>query len=97
MSSEKSSTEYVGGAVAPLNEKDMAADMPQLRKHISIQDQSSRMPLRKIMLVYLGIGVALTLSFIDQTGVSTAAPVIGTALNGSDSISWLGTSFFVAK
>ncbi|EIW73620.1 hypothetical protein TREMEDRAFT_13940, partial [Tremella mesenterica DSM 1558] len=62
-----------------------------------IQDQSTRMPLRKLFKIYFGIGIALMLSFIDQTGVSTAAPVIGTALGGSSSITWVGTSFFVAN
>ncbi|ORY31436.1 major facilitator superfamily domain-containing protein [Naematelia encephala] len=71
--------------------------MSKLEKHVSIQDQSSRMPMRKILVVYIGIGIALVLSFMDQTSVSTAAPVIGTALNGSDTISWVGTSFFVSN
>ena len=72
-------------------------NMPKIRKHISIQDQSQRPPLSKILLVYVGIGVALMVSFIDQTSVSTAAPVIGTDLGGSESISWVGTGFFVSK
>jgi hypothetical protein len=71
--------------------------MPKLKKSISIQDQSTRLPLRRILVIYVGIGIALMVSFIDQTSVSTAAPVIGTALDGSDSISWVGTAFFVAK
>jgi hypothetical protein len=74
-----------------------ASDMPKLKKSISIQDQSTRLPLRRILVIYVGIGIALMVSFIDQTSVSTASPVIGTALDGSDSISWVGTAFFVAK
>lgn len=69
----------------------------QLSKQISIQDQSSRLSFKRILLIYFGIGIALVVSFIDQTSVSTAAPVIGTELGGSDSISWVGTAFFVAK
>ncbi|RSH89300.1 hypothetical protein EHS25_002412 [Saitozyma podzolica] len=74
-----------------------ASDMPKLKKSISIQDQSTRLPLRRILVIYVGIGIALMVSFIDQTSVSTASPVIGTALDGSDSISWVGTAFFVAN
>ncbi|WWD18349.1 hypothetical protein CI109_102799 [Kwoniella shandongensis] len=55
------------------------------------------MPLKKILWTYFGIGIALIVSFIDQTAVSTAAPEIGTNLGGSDTISWVGTAFFVAN
>ncbi|WWC60688.1 uncharacterized protein I303_103264 [Kwoniella dejecticola CBS 10117] len=71
--------------------------MPVLNKEISIQDQSSRMPLRKILIVYLGIGLALMISFMDQTAVTTAAPKIGSDINGSATISWLGTSYLVGN
>ncbi|WVQ80580.1 hypothetical protein IAT38_002685 [Cryptococcus sp. DSM 104549] len=71
--------------------------MPKLKKHISIQDQSSRMPFKRILWTYFGIGIALIVSFMDQTAVSTAAPEIGTALGGSDTISWVGTAFFVSN
>ena len=36
-------------------------------------------------------------SFMDQTAVSTSAPVIATDLNGSETISWVGTAFFVSR
>ncbi|UOH83232.1 hypothetical protein LQV05_005951 [Cryptococcus neoformans] len=68
-----------------------------IRRELSIQDQATRMPLKKIFIVYFGIGLALIVSFMDQTSVSTAAPVIAADLNGSQSMSWIGTSFFVAK
>ncbi|KAK8858459.1 hypothetical protein IAR55_002686 [Kwoniella newhampshirensis] len=71
--------------------------MPRLKKTISIQDQSSRMPFKRILWTYFGIGVALIVSFMDQTAVSTAAPEIGTDLGASASISWLGTAFFVSN
>ncbi|CAK7245822.1 MAG: hypothetical protein STHCBS139747_007422 [Sporothrix thermara] len=55
------------------------------------------MPLRKLLMVYLGIGFALMVAFMDQTAVSTATPVIATSLNASKTISWIGTSFFVGN
>jgi hypothetical protein len=64
---------------------------------LTFEDQSIRLPFGRLLLIYFGIGLALFLSFVDQTSVSTAAPVIGAELGGSDSISWLGTSFLVAK
>lgn len=66
-------------------------------KELQIQDQSSRMPLRKILIVYLGIGLALMVAFMDQTAVSTATPVIADDLNASKTISWVGTAFFVGN
>ncbi|KAG7562895.1 hypothetical protein FFLO_01724 [Filobasidium floriforme] len=66
-------------------------------REIVLQDQSIRLPLSRLLMIYFGIGLALILSFMDQTSVSTAAPVIGTDIGGSDSITWVGTSFLVAN
>ncbi|KAH8883380.1 MFS general substrate transporter [Thozetella sp. PMI_491] len=64
---------------------------------LQFEDQSSRMPLKKILIVYLGIGLALMVAFMDQTAVSTATPVIANDLNASKTISWVGTAFFVGN
>jgi hypothetical protein len=53
-------------------------------REIVLQDQSIRLPLSRLLMIYFGIGLALILSFMDQTSVSTAAPVIGTDIGGSD-------------
>jgi hypothetical protein len=68
-----------------------------LSKHMAIQDQSTRLSFKRILVIYCGVGIALVVSFIDQTSVSTAAPVIGTDLGGSDSISWVGTAFYTRR
>ena len=39
----------------PVPEKGLVG-MSKLKREISIQDQSSRMPLRKVLIVYLGVG-----------------------------------------
>lgn len=62
-----------------------------------LHDQSSRLPTAKLLVIFLGLQLALFLSFLDSTSVSTAAPIIGRDLNASDSISWVGTSFLVAN
>ncbi|KAI0477487.1 major facilitator superfamily domain-containing protein [Xylariaceae sp. FL0804] len=67
------------------------------RDELKIEDQSSRMPFRKILVVYLGIGLALMVAFMDQTAVSTATPVIANDLKASETISWVGTAFFVGN
>ena len=63
----------------------------------TLQDQTSRLSKSKLMLVFFGLQIALFLSFIDSTSVSTAAPIIGQDLSASSSISWLGTAFLVAN
>ena len=49
-----------------------------------LQDQSIRLPFHRLLLIYFGIGTALFVSFLDQTSVSTAAPVIGGDIGGSE-------------
>ncbi|KAI1365586.1 major facilitator superfamily domain-containing protein [Xylaria arbuscula] len=66
-------------------------------KELKFEDQSSRMPFRKILIIYLGIGLALIVAFMDQTAVSTATPVISSDLNAAKTISWVGTAFFVGN
>ncbi|OCF39388.1 hypothetical protein I317_06816 [Kwoniella heveanensis CBS 569] len=89
--SEDSLTTIAEVTAQPLNETDGK------RKEVVLQDQAIRLPLHRLLLIYFGIGLALFLSFLDQTSVSTAAPVIGGDIGGSDSISWLGTAFLVAN
>jgi MFS family permease len=48
-------------------------------------------------LQFFGLQLALFLSFLDSTSVSTAAPVIGVELNASSSITWVGSSFLLAN
>ncbi|WVW79350.1 hypothetical protein I302_101318 [Kwoniella bestiolae CBS 10118] len=84
-------------AEIPIDAEKQLEGLPQLRQELSIQDQSSRMSHKKILIVYFGIGLALIISFMDQTAVTTAAPTIGDDINGSASISWLGTSYLVAN
>ncbi|KAL8287175.1 hypothetical protein RQP46_003627 [Phenoliferia psychrophenolica] len=63
----------------------------------ALQDQSTRLEGSKLFVVFFGLQLALFLSFLDSTSVSTAIPIIGRDLNASDSITWVGTSFLVAN
>lgn len=62
-----------------------------------LQDQSKRLQGTQLLLVFVGLQLALFLSFLDSTSVSTAAPIIGQDLGASSSITWVGTSFLVAN
>ncbi|GAA5832182.1 hypothetical protein JCM11251_004270 [Rhodosporidiobolus azoricus] len=63
----------------------------------ALQDQSSRLQGGQLMLVFFGLQLALFLSFLDSTSVSTAVPEIGRDLNSSSSITWVGSAFLLAN
>jgi hypothetical protein len=68
-----------------------------LRKTVSLQDQSSRMPAKKLLVVTLSLIFAIFLSSFEQVSVSTTTPGIARDFGASAAISWVGTSFLVAK
>lgn len=68
-----------------------------LRKTVSLQDQTSRMPARKLVVVTLSLIFAIFLSSFEQVSVSTTTPGIAKDFGASAAISWVGTSFLVAK
>jgi sugar phosphate permease len=63
----------------------------------AIQDQSSRLPFKKLMVVFFGLAISLLLSFLDMTSVSTALPSIAREFQAASDVSWVGTSFLIAN
>ena len=59
--------------------------------------QSSKLPHKKLMVVFPIIALAQMISYLDQTSVSTAVPAIGSSLRLGPSISWVAASFLVAS
>ncbi|KAJ1310855.1 hypothetical protein OPQ81_009373 [Rhizoctonia solani] len=66
------------------------------RNIVTIEDQSSRLPFKKLLVVFLSLFVCLFVSFLDQTSVSTVLPAIAHDLGAADRINWVGISFLVA-
>ncbi|QRV91572.1 major facilitator superfamily transporter [Ceratobasidium sp. AG-Ba] len=66
------------------------------RPTVTIDDQSSRFPFRKLLVVFLSLFICLFVSFLDQTSVSTVLPAIAHDLGAADRINWVGISFLVA-
>ncbi|QRW05642.1 major facilitator superfamily transporter [Ceratobasidium sp. AG-Ba] len=66
------------------------------RPTVTIDDQSSRLPFRKLLVVFLSLFICLFVSFLDQTSVSTVLPAIAHDLGAADRINWVGISFLVA-
>jgi len=72
-------------------------DLVMTKLEIQLQDQSATLPTTKLLLLFLGLQIALFLSFVDSTSVSTILPVIGNELDAAESITWAGTAFLVAN
>lgn len=68
------------------------------KKRVVLQDQSStELSTLTKSIIFCGLGLSLFLSFLDSTSVATAAPMIAKELGAGQSISWVGTSYLVAK
>ena len=68
-----------------------------LREVVSIEDQSSRIPPKKLFVVVFSLTCTIFLSAFETVSVSTALPGIARDFGTSTAISWVGTAFIVAK
>jgi sugar phosphate permease len=74
-----------------------AENLQRLRSKLSIQDQTSRLPMKQLLIVFFGLAISLLLSFLDQTSVSTALPSMAREFGAAGEVSWVGTSFLIAN
>lgn len=63
----------------------------------TIDDQTSRLPFRRLMLVYACLATAYFTSTLDINAVATALPVIGSSLNAGTTITWAGTAYLMGQ
>jgi hypothetical protein len=81
--------------------RDDEADLQQVHTVASIAhslaNQMNILSSRQLLIAFPALSVALFVSFIDQTSVSTAIPAISAELNAGSSISWVGASFLIAS
>ena len=54
------------------------------------------MPKSRLLVAFPALSLALFVSFIDQTSVSTSIPSVSADLNTGSSTSWIGASFLIA-
>jgi sugar phosphate permease len=71
--------------------------LERLRSKLSLQDQTSRLPFKKLLVVFFGLAISLLLSFLDMTSVSTALPSVAREFQSASEVSWVGTSFLIAN
>jgi hypothetical protein len=74
-----------------------AENLERLRSKLSIQDQTSRLPMKQLLIVFFGLAISLLLSFLDMTSVSTAWPSMAREFESASEVSWVGTSFLIAN
>ncbi|KAK3367726.1 major facilitator superfamily transporter [Podospora didyma] len=63
----------------------------------SIGNQRMLMPKQTLLIAIPALSVALFVSFIDQTGVSTSIPAVSADLDTGSATSWIGASFLIAS
>ncbi|EMC93882.1 hypothetical protein BAUCODRAFT_74895 [Baudoinia panamericana UAMH 10762] len=63
----------------------------------SISNQRELLSNSRLMVAFPALAIALFVSFIDQTSVSTSIPAISKQLNTGASTSWISASFLIAS
>ncbi|EJT98276.1 MFS general substrate transporter [Dacryopinax primogenitus] len=64
---------------------------------ILLQDQSNFLPTKQVVIVFLGLGVALTCSFLEQTMMATSLPIVSAALNSGPAQAWIITAYLLVS
>lgn len=72
------------------------ADIPTTNR-ADIDDQTSRLPFGRLMLVYACLSTAYFTSTLDTNAVASALPAIGNSLNASNTITWAGTAYLMGQ
>ncbi|KZO95510.1 MFS general substrate transporter [Calocera viscosa TUFC12733] len=62
-----------------------------------LQDQTNLLPFRQLIVVFIGLAIAIFVSLLDQTIVSTAIPQIANDFNSGQQAEWVGTSYLVTS
>ncbi|KAF2501591.1 major facilitator superfamily transporter [Lophium mytilinum] len=63
----------------------------------SIGNQTNVLSSRRLLVAFPTLSIALFVSFIDQTSVSTSIPAISADLNTGTATSWIGGSFLISS
>ncbi|KAK9412924.1 putative Major facilitator superfamily domain-containing protein [Seiridium unicorne] len=62
-----------------------------------LDDQTSRLPFRRLMSAYLCLAAIYFVSTLDINSVATALPTISRSLNAGNSITWTGTAYLMGQ
>ncbi|KAJ9138409.1 MFS general substrate transporter [Pleurostoma richardsiae] len=73
------------------------ADATQTDKVEEIQDQTNLLPMRQLLVVFLGLSAAMLCSMLNQTIVATALPTLGAVFHEADIVTWVGTAYMLTS
>ncbi|CAG8592801.1 12488_t:CDS:1 [Ambispora leptoticha] len=63
----------------------------------NVDDQTTLLPFKQLLIVFMGLSLAIFLSSLDQTIVSTALPKIASDFHALSDISWVGTAYLLTS
>ncbi|KZT60557.1 MFS general substrate transporter [Calocera cornea HHB12733] len=72
-------------------------DTPSNEQTVVLQDQSNFLPTKQVIIVFLGLGIALMCSFLEQTMMATSLPIISSSLNSGPAQSWIITAYLLVS
>ncbi|KAJ5651367.1 uncharacterized protein N7484_005090 [Penicillium longicatenatum] len=62
-----------------------------------LQDQTNLLPVKQLLIVFVGLSCALFCALLDQTIVSTALPTLGRVFHDASVESWVGTAYLLTS
>lgn len=62
-----------------------------------IEDQTSRLPFRRLISAYMCLAAIYFISTLDINSVATALPAISRSLDAGNSITWTGTAYLMGQ
>jgi Na+/melibiose symporter-like transporter len=62
-----------------------------------LQDQTNLLPVRQVIVIFMGLNCALFCSLLEQTIVTTALPTLGKVFNQAAISSWVGTAYMLTS
>ena len=69
----------------------MAIATPKPQQELKdVQDQSSVISKKHVVIIFIALALALFITCLDQTSVATSMPKIGEDLDSVSSIAWVG-------
>ncbi|KAJ7634522.1 MFS general substrate transporter [Roridomyces roridus] len=64
---------------------------------IELTDQTNMLPFRRLLPIFLGLGLCVVVSTLDSVIVSTALPTISAAFNAGSVISWVPSAYLLTS
>ena len=69
----------------------------QTQAEAALHDQTDLLPRARLLIVFSTLALAFLVAYADQNGIAVALPAMARDLDAYDTISWAGTSAFVAN